>query len=138
MRENEAQLYIKAGFFPSETDSTTLKDLRTTFNNQRFWTCIRWLYNIDTKGKAEKLFRLIWDKKQVDTMLEIVDNVYIKRKELVKMEYQFEGLTTRIKSLRDELSTLTNNMRGETDYYDNPSDFDNRKAVEWEKILKTM
>ena len=125
MTEYEAELYIKAGYFPTEDDIGAIVDLQDVFGHQRMWAIYKWLYNTETSYRAEKLFRLIWNNEDVDRYIAYVDNMRKERQHLTELQSELAHLTQKINTLKKKVEKDKYSMLGEGDYYDDPKLFDN-------------
>ena len=104
MTEEQATLYIKAGYFPRTTDIEAIVDLQDVYGHQNYWAIIRWLYNTDTCDNAKKLFYLIWHKDDVNRYIETANAIKEKERELAKLRANIAELKREEAKLADELA----------------------------------
>ena len=104
MTEEQATLYIKAGYFPRATDTEAIVDLQDVFGHQNYWAIIRWLYNVDTCDNAKKLFYLIWHKDDVNRYIETAKAIKEKERELAELRANIAELKREEANLAEELS----------------------------------
>ena len=119
MSEYQAELYVKAGYFPLENDIDDIVDLQDVFGHQRYWSNIRLLYDAETKTNAEKLFRLIWSADQVDNMKAEAERIHQAQKEKVDIEAQIAELMQKKAKLDSKINEYKFKMIGsdDADYY---------------------
>jgi len=99
MTEENAELYIKAGYFPEDTETKAICDLQDVFGHQRIWANIRWLYQPETRRNAERLFRKIWHSDDVDSYIRRANSIHDLeeqkvnlRAEIAKLQQQLDGV----------------------------------------------
>ena len=117
MTEEQAELYIKAGYFPKATETEAIDDLQDVFGHMDYWAIVRWLYNADTRVNAEKLFRLIWHKDEVESFMKESKWIHELEKERVDLEAQMSLINQKLDKVQKELFSIKNKMSGNTDYY---------------------
>lgn len=69
MTEEQAKIYIKAGYFPKETETEAICDLQDVFGHLPYKFNLNLLVDkdLDIRINARKLFYLIWSKDTVDS-----------------------------------------------------------------------
>lgn len=100
MTEAQAELYIRAGYFPRFEDLDAICDLQDVYGHQNYWAILRWLYDDDTRMNAEELYRLIWNQDVVDGYIRIVDNMKEKKAYMKTLEEEIDKLTNELNSLK--------------------------------------
>ena len=108
MTESQAELYIKAGYFPLENEIEAICDLQDVFGHQRYWATIRWLCQNDTKENAERLYRLIWHK-------DVVDEYVAKANKFERMQKEKACLNARIAELTQERDRIARDIEDMND-----------------------
>ena len=119
MSEYQAELYIKAGYFPKDNDIDAIVDLQDVYGHQRYWANVRWLYDAETRVNAEKLFRLIWSADQVDNMKAEAERIHQAQKEKAEVEAELSILLQKKAALAKKIDEYNFKMIGsdDADYY---------------------
>ena len=122
MTEQEAEYYIKAGYFPKENDLEAICDLQDVYGHQRYWTNIKWLYMAETKHNAEKLFRLIWANDTVDSYIKEAQHITELYRERTEVAAQISELQQKLDKLNDKIDNINLKLHIQDenypDYYD--------------------
>ena len=110
MTEENAELYIKAGYFPMDNEIEAICDLQDVFGHQRYWANIRWLYQKDTSENAERLFRLIWNKDDVNRYVTTALNIRNKEEEKSELLAEIAELKARLEKITKEIEDTKEKM----------------------------
>ena len=79
MTEEQAINYIRAGYYPKETEIEAICDLQDVFGHLPYQFNLNLLAAAESEIKvnAERLFRLIWNKEDVDSYVKLA-NKYLE------------------------------------------------------------
>lgn len=104
LTREEAEFYIKSNCFPERDNIEMICDLQDIYGHQNYWDIIRWLVDDLTRFNAIKLYNLIWDKTQVNSLIEESNKIISIEQTRNKLEEEFK----RIKNELDHYNNLKN------------------------------
>lgn len=110
MTEEQARNYILTGYFPNSTDIEAIVDLQDVYAHQRYWSCVKWLFDEETHNNALKLYELIWDEIQMTSLLRAADKIH-------ETEHLCNNIEAECKSLQFQLEIKQNQLEQQVRKY---------------------
>ena len=104
MTEEQAINYIKAGYYPNDTEIEAICDLQDVFGHLPYKFNLNLLANDELKVNAEKLFRLIWNKDDVDHYVELANKYTENLNKLDSLYVQLSAIQKEINEISSDIN----------------------------------
>ena len=104
MTEKQATLFVRAGYFPKENDIEAICDLQDVFGHQRYWFIIKLLCEEDDeyRANAERLFKLIWNKDDVERHIQVAHEIRAKIHERDKLYKEYSKIQEEVETIESK------------------------------------